>query len=445
LLAKQLRETEGSLDAFAAVEPAIDVRSVFSWSYRTLSPHAARLFRYLSLHPGATFGERAAASLAGVPMRQERQLLAELTHAHLLTEAAPGRYSFHDLLRAYATEKHNAHEQDTGGEGGSAIRRLLHYYLHSAHAANLICHPLRPLVPLSAPGAEITVEEFTEPAKAFAWYGLERPALRSCVDIAVGLGLVDTAWQLIDVVTGFFENEGHWDDQLALQAVAMQVALQRGDRFWQARTLRSTFIVYGRLGRQDEHRGLLLAALEIFKELGDRHWEGRIYKDLSLIASKRGDHDDAMQLLTQAQDIFETIGDSRQLAYTLNNFGCRYAQLGDYPRALAHCQEALEMHETLGDLYGVGETCDSIGYIQHRSGHHTDAVASYRRSLDYRRRVGDRHGEANTSDRLGDTYKAMGDHEAARSAWQSAFDILSDLHHPDADTVHAKLRDAGDF
>jgi hypothetical protein len=33
-----------------------------------------------------------------------RPLLAEAIRAHLLAEHAPGRFGFHDLLRAYATE-----------------------------------------------------------------------------------------------------------------------------------------------------------------------------------------------------------------------------------------------------------------------------------------------------------------------------------------------------
>ncbi|MFK5687966.1 hypothetical protein ACI3GN_15500, partial [Lactiplantibacillus plantarum] len=84
--------------------------TVFSWSYHTLKPEAARLFRFLGVHPGPDIGVTAAASLAGMSPREVRPLLAELTRAHLIEEQAPGRYAFHDLLRAYAAELAHSHE-----------------------------------------------------------------------------------------------------------------------------------------------------------------------------------------------------------------------------------------------------------------------------------------------------------------------------------------------
>jgi len=108
-LAEQLRTTTGGgLAAFAVDDPATDVRAVFSWSYRTLTPEGARLFRVLGLHPGPDISAPAAASLAGIPVDRVDALLAELTRAHVLAEHAPGRYTFHDLLRAYATDRAHA-------------------------------------------------------------------------------------------------------------------------------------------------------------------------------------------------------------------------------------------------------------------------------------------------------------------------------------------------
>jgi hypothetical protein len=51
-LAAELRDTTGQLDALDVGEPAGNVRAVFSWSYRQLSPESARMFRLLGLHPG---------------------------------------------------------------------------------------------------------------------------------------------------------------------------------------------------------------------------------------------------------------------------------------------------------------------------------------------------------------------------------------------------------
>jgi hypothetical protein len=106
---------------------------VFSWSYHALTPLAARLFRHLGLHPGPDITAPAAASLAGLPIDQARPLLAELTRVSLIAKHVPGRYTLHDLLRAYAT--HLAHTHDTDQQRHAATHRILDHYLHTAHTA----------------------------------------------------------------------------------------------------------------------------------------------------------------------------------------------------------------------------------------------------------------------------------------------------------------------
>jgi DNA-binding SARP family transcriptional activator len=103
-IAADLRRTQGRLDAFGTAGVVADARTVFSWSYKHLSPQACRLFRLLSLQPATDITAAAAASLLGVPPEVANQLMAGLTSTALITEHQPGRYAFHNLIRAYATE-----------------------------------------------------------------------------------------------------------------------------------------------------------------------------------------------------------------------------------------------------------------------------------------------------------------------------------------------------
>ncbi len=59
--------SEAPLDALATTD-GVDVRTIFSWSYRQLRPELARLFRLLAQHPGAEITVGAAAALAGLPI-----------------------------------------------------------------------------------------------------------------------------------------------------------------------------------------------------------------------------------------------------------------------------------------------------------------------------------------------------------------------------------------
>jgi hypothetical protein len=171
-LATELTEVQTPLDAFDSPDPASDLRAVFSWSYRTLSDDAARLFRLVGLHPGPHVTTAAAASLAGVPIGNVRRMLAELARAHLLTELRPGRYAFHDLLRAYAAELVEATED--AAERAVVIRRMLDHYLVTAYRAGML---LRPHQGSMALHAGITPEEIGDLRDAMAWFAVEQAVL----------------------------------------------------------------------------------------------------------------------------------------------------------------------------------------------------------------------------------------------------------------------------
>jgi hypothetical protein len=147
-IAADLRRTHGRLDAFSTAGVADDARTVFSWSYRRLSPPACRLFRLLSLRPASEITAGAAASLLGAPPGEANRLMTELTSTALITEHRPGRYSVHDLIRAYATEL--SEKSDSDADRHEALTRLLHHYLHSSYAAQIVLRPYREPI---APGA----------------------------------------------------------------------------------------------------------------------------------------------------------------------------------------------------------------------------------------------------------------------------------------------------
>jgi hypothetical protein len=163
------------LDAFDGGDYATQVRTVFSWSYLTLTADAARLFRLLGLHPGPDIAAPAVASLAGAPPGQVRPLLAELAQAHMVTEDAPGRYTFHDLLRAYAAEL--AHTYDSDTERRAATHRLLDHYLHTAHTAYRQLNPHRDPITLSPPQSGVTPQCAANHVQALAWFTAEHAVL----------------------------------------------------------------------------------------------------------------------------------------------------------------------------------------------------------------------------------------------------------------------------
>src|SRR5215467_8329913 len=111
-LAAELRDDKDRLDILDNGDAATSVRAAFSWSYLQLSPTAALMFRRLGRHPSPDVTIPAAAAIMAVPPRQARELLRELVRASLLTERAPGRFTLHDLLSAYAAEQARTRDDD---------------------------------------------------------------------------------------------------------------------------------------------------------------------------------------------------------------------------------------------------------------------------------------------------------------------------------------------
>ena len=173
----ELRNAADRLDARADIEPASNIRAALSSSYRDLSAPAARTSRLLGIHPGPDISLAAAASLTGLTKPRARLALTELTNVHLLNEHVPGRFNFHDLLRAYATEQ--AEAMETADERQTAINRVLDYYLHTGFAADRLIDPHKESIALTPPSPDVTLENPTDQAEALAWFKIERHVLQN--------------------------------------------------------------------------------------------------------------------------------------------------------------------------------------------------------------------------------------------------------------------------
>jgi DNA-binding SARP family transcriptional activator len=194
VIAAELRQAGDRLDLLTAGDPATDVRAVFSWSYRSLGERAARMFRLLGLHPGPDISAPAAASLAGLRLPQAQAALRELTGAHLLTEPAPARFAFHDLLRTYAAEQ--AGIIDTGAARRTAIRRMLDHYLHTGYSAALLIFPSCVPLTLTAARPGTVQEVLADRRQAMDWFEAEHQVLPGVTAAAAAAGFDEHAWQL---------------------------------------------------------------------------------------------------------------------------------------------------------------------------------------------------------------------------------------------------------
>jgi DNA-binding SARP family transcriptional activator/tetratricopeptide (TPR) repeat protein len=441
-LAGELAESAGRLDALEAGDPATSVRAVFSWSTRQLSSQAGQMFRLLGIHPGPDISVPAAASLAGCPQPQARRLLGELARAHLITEHLPGRYAFHDLLRAYAAEQARAHDDEN--ERDAATGRVLDHYLHTAAHAGLLLDPARDPVVLAPPRPGASPEQPADYPQALAWFDAEHQVLLAAVNLAARSGSGSHTWQLPWAMSEFLKIRGHWQDWAAIGRTALAAATRLGDTAAQALSGRLLARAWAELGDHDQARRLYASSLALHQRLSDRHGEAKVQHSLGILAERAGRYADALGHGEQALRLYQAIGDKANEAYALNSVGWYHGHLGDYQQARAFCERSLTLCAETGDRWTEGNAWDSLGYAEHHLGNLAEAAACYQRALSLQRDTGDRYAQADILSHLGDTRHAAGDLAQAREAWQDALAILDDLHHPDAGQVRAKLASTTD-
>jgi tetratricopeptide (TPR) repeat protein len=441
VMAGELTDAGTRLDALDAGDAATQVRAVLSWSYQALTPAAARLFRLLGLHPGPDVSVAAAASLAGEPAHQTRPLLAELTRANLLSEQVPGRYAFHDLLRAYATDLANA--VDNPEQRQAAADRLLDHYTHTACTASRLLHPTRDPIPLPLrpPAAGATPNLLPDHRQAMAWLTAEHPVTLAALRLAADLGYDRHTWQLAWALHTFLLRRGHWHDLAAAWQAALDAAGRLGDLAAQAHAHRSLAYTDTRLGRYPDAHTHHQHALDLSALAGDRIEQARIHLEIGYLYERQDRPDQALDHAQQALTLYQAAAHRRGQAIALNGVGWYHALVGDHTKAITYCEQALTLLQRLDEHWGQAATWDSLGYAHRHLAHYAQAVNCYQHALTLYRDLGDRHEEANTLANLGDAHHAAGDADAARAAWWHALAIFTDLEHPDADAVRAKLHD----
>jgi DNA-binding SARP family transcriptional activator/tetratricopeptide (TPR) repeat protein len=440
-LAADLSDAASRLDVLDVGDPAVDVRGVFSWSYRQLAPAAATLFRRVSQHPGTDITVPAAASLAAVPLRQARHALRELAGAHLLIEQSSGRYSCHDLLRAYAADL--ADSVDSEPDRYAAATRLRDHYLHTAWGAVRRVDPLRDpiLLPLAASAPGSYVEPIGCHADAMAWLRAEHSTLLAVLNDCALTGADRYTWQFAWTLDVFLRRQGHWHDQIAAWRAGSGAAERLDHRGAQAYAQRRMAVGMQAIGRPRDALNHLQRALSAYRRAGDQAGQANTHYQLAGHRSRIGCPKLALSHARLALTLWRAARHTRGEALALNAVGWHSAQLGDYAQTLLHCGQALALAQATGDRGAEAATWDSLGYAHHHLGDRRRSTECYERAIALYREIGDRYYTADALAHFGAASHAAGDWLAASQAWQQALAVLDEMNHPDADEVRHRLRE----
>ena len=270
------------------------------------------MFRLLGLHPGPDISVPAAASLAGVRAEDAAQALAELTDAHLATEDAVGRFSLHDLLRAYAVEQSRADSETEPARRrctGSSTTTCI-----PAYAAARVLAPWRSPISLDPAVPGVAPEHAGQPGRGPGLVRRRAPGADGGHRRSRGEGCDAHAWQLPWALAVFLDRRGHWNDYTASQHIALEAARRLGDRDGQAQAHQYLGHAYVALGRHDLAHSHLIQALAWYGELSDRAGEARMHLDISTVLARQGRYREAITNDQEGLRLFRAAGHEHGVA-----------------------------------------------------------------------------------------------------------------------------------
>ncbi|WP_030669192.1 AfsR/SARP family transcriptional regulator [Streptomyces cellulosae] len=359
------------------------VRTVLEISYAALAPAAARMFRLLGLIPGVDITVPAAAALAEVPSRDAADLLEQLTRAHLLEEHAPGRYTFHDLLRAYSRECLPADEH----EPVAALTRLHNWYLGSVDAAVRAYLPEALRLPVLHTGGGLA---FPDAGAAVEWMDGERANIVALVRHAAEHGPGPVAWMLADAVRPYMMQRSYASDWLAVASAGLAAAEADGSLDGQAAAHRSLSSAYMNQSSYEDSRFHDLRALDLYRRTGSMQGQSATLNSLALTAWYRGRLEDALLYGEQSVETCRAAEFRVGEAIGLANLGTVLAETGRLAEAQERLTDALsvcrEMSQELPTLAAIAQR--NLGMVLHERGEARESVVALTAAADMQRRRG---------------------------------------------------------
>ncbi|WP_344877424.1 AfsR/SARP family transcriptional regulator [Nonomuraea antimicrobica] len=438
-LAEELEGESSRLDALDVGDSSTDVRAVFASSYRALPSGAARSFGLLGLAPSSSISLSAAAALLALPIPRARTVLRTLEAAHLVQQHVPLRYRMHDLVRLYAMEVAECHLPADTHE--AAMRRLISFYLRSAHTADRMLYPNRLDIELTPPSNDgASLPPIANTAEALAWFDAEYSCLLAAHRFSAARGWDTATSQLAWTLDTYCWRRCHQADRVEIWKTGFEAAERLADPVHRAMARWRLGFARGHAGERDGVIDLLNEALALFTEAGDAVSQAQVHQSLGWALSQRDEHELSLHHAERALFMYQALGNSVWEANALNSVAWCLAQLHQHDKALLHGERALELFRKSDDRDGEAATLDSIGYIVHHMGRYREAIGYYRSAVRLRNVIGNAAQEPDTLVRIGDSHAALGESAQARAAWERAALLYRGQHRVrQAEKVQAML------
>jgi tetratricopeptide (TPR) repeat protein len=406
------------LDTLARGDRA-DLRTILSWSCRTLRPDAARMLRLLGQHPGETIQLTDACALAGTPPELTSRVLTELVESHLLTERGPARYVLHDLVRSYALELCDQ------AELVEAKQRLFAYFVHSGQNAMTAMGRPMPLCALTPAPSGVTPLQFTGAQDGLAWLDAIWSSVEALVRDALDHAMTHTALELTQTLFMGFFNHNAPAELLRIFTLPLPHLKELGDVNGYGVLLFEVGGMQQELGNLDQGMEAIKQAIRLFEQTGHHRARSDALDFLSSAYHRMERVPEAVEPLEQSLRILQEHGDDGSGARKLNNLAATYVMVDRHADAIAPAQQAVQRCagvDRILELYAW----ETLGDAQFGVNLPVEAAASYEAALTACHSIAARREEPRLLLGRARLHEAAGERDAAFRSATRALDIIHD-------------------
>ncbi|GAA1982302.1 AfsR/SARP family transcriptional regulator [Catenulispora subtropica] len=321
----------------ALTELAIGDRSVqacLSMSFEVLSAGQQSALLMLAAVPGPEIGEHAVGVVLGVDQSEAEELLETLLDAHLITQHAPDRYSLHDLVRAFAVARAEAHNP---GLAEDAMARAMGYYARASEQACALLFPGRAGHPVPMESASASTLRLIDDTAALAWFDTEFRAMAAALALAPPSVAPADVYRLARNLVFYQHMKGLTDGLTEVAEIGLEAARGLPDGRFVRIALANLATAQWSAGRLTESLVPLREALQLAEAVGDEPTQISILNRLNACHERLGEYDYCEKLLARALDLLAENPAPQEEATTRNALGVLHLVRGDTAEAVRQC------------------------------------------------------------------------------------------------------------
>ncbi|TCC39263.1 ATP-binding protein [Kribbella sindirgiensis] len=395
-------------------------------SERALDREAARSLPLLSIPDGTDLVIGVAAAILELPAGRTEAILERLTDLNLLEAAAPERYRFHDLIRAFGRER--AVDVLDPGQRDAVLQRVLRFYTAFAWALQSksyassprIAFATMPFTPLPAA---------TNAEQATRWLDAEHHNLmdRYHQAMTTGPAIAPLVPELTLALFGYHELRSRWAEMAKMCGAALQVAETSGMHSVAAWLQHDHAIPEVESGSLEIAADRLLRALEMFRAIPDRQGQARCCTSAAHVLGRLGRVDEAIELATEGLELSLQLGDTRVEGVAYLALGGLYDRNGDFALADDAYGRGIALAKASGDRRLVAKQYLSTGFSHVLVGRTDDALEPILRGLEVAREAGNKELESQALQHLAAVFARRGEYLKARQTVEEAIDLIRPL------------------